>query len=399
MAKIDFVISNNRHHVEMFAPVLARLRAGDEVHCRVLSLCEFRGLPSPCDRFRSLGVEFRRLIPFNPRPPLLRPLTQSVKRTSDGPLPARALAWWTLLAPPLHFLWRNAPDLVVLPNDAAYPYDRISETLKKRMTPFLLVQEGIRFLLPASSERPAYGQGGATAVAAWGQSSADYFCDQGVDPGRIRLTGNPRFDDIPRVDWAQEARKIQALRDLGDRVLLLVSNPIDEQGFCTSLEKLETIVRFASELEPLFRDPDLRLVVKLHASESGDDFRRALATLPTSDRITVLEDVPLYPLLAKAEACVVLASTVGLEALLIGLPLGVLEIPGFGFAFDYISEGVAHGLSWRLPMPDQVLRLLESQPSPLVDGYLGLHLRTHDRAADLLAELVRELASGAHAIH
>jgi hypothetical protein len=103
--------------------------------------------------------------------------------------------------------------------------------------------------------------------------------------------------------------------------------------------------------------------------------------------------------LAKAEACVVLASTVGLEALLIGLPLGVLEIPGFGFAFDYISEGVAHGLSWRLPMPDQVLRLLESQPSPLVDGYLGLHLRTHDRAADLLAELVRELASGAHAIH
>jgi hypothetical protein len=220
-----------------------------------------------------------------------------------------------------------------------------------------------------------------------------------VDPGRIRLTGNPRFDEISRVDWAKEARKIPALRDLGDRVLLLVSNPIDEQGFCSSLEKLETIVRFASELERLFRNPDFRLVIKLHASESSGDFRRALAPLPTSDRITILEEVPLYPLLARVDACIVLASTVGLEALLIGLPLGVLEIPGFGFAFDYISKGVAHGLSWRLPMPDQVLRLLESRPSPQVDGYLGLHLRTHDRAADLLAELVRELAGDAHAIH
>jgi hypothetical protein len=396
MPTIDFVISNNRHHVEMFAPVMERLKTGEALHCRVLSLCEFRGLPSPRDRFRALGVEFRQMIPFNPRPPIL---SRSVKRTADGPLPTRALAWWALLAPPLHFLWRDGPDLVVLPNDAAYPYDRISEVLRKNRIPFLLVQEGIRFRLPGSSEEPAYGQGGATAIAAWGRSSADYFCEQGVDPGRIRLTGNPRFDNIPRVDWTQEARKIPALRDLGDRVLLLVSNPIDEQGFCSSREKIETVVRFASELEPLFRNPDFQLVVKLHASESGADFRRALTTLPMSDRITILEDVPLYPLLATVDACVVLASTVGLEALLLGLPLGVLEIPGFGFAFDYISKGVAHALSWRLPMPDQVLRLLESRPNPQVDGYLGLHLRTQDRAAELLTELVRELARGAHAIH
>ncbi len=89
--------------------------------------------------------------------------------------------------------WAEAPDVVVVPNDAAFPYDRIAAAAARRGLPLVLVQEGIRFPLPVETGQDAYGLGGADVLAAWGEASADYFRQRGVPGERIVVTGNPRF--------------------------------------------------------------------------------------------------------------------------------------------------------------------------------------------------------------
>jgi hypothetical protein len=284
--------------------------------------------------------------------------------------------------------------LAVTPNDTAFPYDRIMRLYHRRQVPVLLMQEGIRFTLPAETDDDRYGAGGVAAIAAWGESSAAHFRRLGVAPDSVRLTGSPRFDGPQLAAWMDEGEQLRRRLRLGDRTLLLVSNPIDDQGFCTASEKVALLCRFTAEIAPLFDDPRFHLVLKLHRREEPqffEDLRRGAAA---RDRVTILRDAPLYPLLAASRAVVVLASTVGLEALMLGRPLGVLEIPGWGFVHDFVGSGAARGLGWQAPMAPQVAELCDASGglTAAAKAYVECNLATRDDAADRVAGLIRELA-------
>lgn len=393
MPQIDFLISNNSHHAAMFLPVVEALAARPSYRCRIISLCEFRGLRSPVERFQIDGVTFEKVLPFKLRP------SPSVGRQmgnadSQGARQlARKMSWHLLLGPRVRAGLKAAPDLAVLPNDAAFPYNHICDLLRVRQIPFLLVQEGIRFPLPGIANEEPYGSGGAAAIAAWGETSAEYFRHVGVRDERIHLTGNPRFDVILGTDWYSEAERIKAQWKIGTNALLFLSNPIDDQGFCTTQEKLELIRRFIVGLMPLFNDPAFHLILKLHGRESVKDVQALVAGLRLADRVTVLGVGPPYPLFVLSRAAVVMTSTAGLEALLFGLPLGVLEIPRVGFVFDYVSSGVAMGLTWDAPLADQVKALLEfrQRRQQVVEAYVVRNLATRNGATDRIVKLIMGL--------
>ncbi|MEM7482272.1 MAG: hypothetical protein AAF481_13935 [Acidobacteriota bacterium] len=394
MGRVDFLISNPGHHLAMSRPVIERLtRQGHR--CRVLSLCEFRGLRSP----QGLqDVTLRRLIPFRFRSPSLAlPGARRARSAGEGGLssPAgrssgrlRQAAWRLLLAGPLRAALRERPDLVVLPNDAAYPYDLIAALLRRRGLPFLLLQEGIRFPLPGTRDVDAYGRGGANAIAAWGPSSGEYFAERGAPPESIHLTGSPRFDNLANRPAAAER---------GGGPLVLLSNPIDDQGFCDHDEKLDLLEGFARAAEPVLAEGDLSLIVRLHPREDAAAVRRRLSRLRS---VEVHSEEPLHDLLGRARAAVVLASTVGLEALLLGCPLGVLEIPGRGFVFDYVSSGAARGLTWSsstasAPLTEQIERLIApgDPDEAKVRAYLDRALSHRGTAAEQVVRCIAGLLS------
>ena len=393
MPRVDFLISNDGHHAAMLQPVVHALATRPDYHCRIISLCEFRGIRSPAERFQMQRVALARLLPFRFRSSSAGRQTSRAesRRTREF---VRWLSWRLLLNQPLQACLATKPDLVVLPNDAAFPYDRIARVLHARSIPFVLVQEGIRFPLPAADSQEIYGRGGAAAIAAWGETSAAYFRQQGVPEDKIHLTGNPRFDAISTTDWQAEANRLAARWNWGPKNLLLLSNPIDDQGFCTTQEKLDLIRRFVTEIAPLFDDPGFHLIVKLHGRESVRDFEALVNGLPVANRVTVLSAAPLYPLFMLSQAAIVLASTVGLEALFFGLPLGVLEIPGTGFVYDYVSGGAAHGLTWNASMADQVRGLLQSRPQarPSAAAYVARNLATREGATGRVVKLITRLA-------
>lgn len=291
---------------------------------------------------------------------------------------------------------RTSPDLVILFNDGAYPYDRICRFLRRQGIPFLLLQEGIRFEIDSGkgTEDEVQGQGGACAIAVFGQSSAEFFLRRGAPPETIHLTGNPRFDDIRTPELERQAKAARKQLGLGDHTLLFLSNPIEFFGYCTKDEKMALVRDFVLSIDPLFDDPEFCLVFKLHGHENPEEFRVAVGSSPHSQRILIPSAIDLYPLFEASSAAVMFGTTAGLEALLFGLPLGVIEIPRLGgFLHDYVDSGAATGLRWGNELADQVAGLLDRKGTyqPAVEKYLDRTLFVKDGAAERVGLLVERL--------
>jgi hypothetical protein len=315
---------------------------------------------------------------------------------------AQAMAWHAFLKPGFSAALADRPDLVILFNDAAHPYDRLCSLLRDLEIPFVLVQEGIRYEVAGSAQTGSLnqGKGGAAAIAAWGKGSAEYFRAQGAPPETIHLTGNPRFDRIGVEDHRSEAVALADRLGLAGRNLLFLSNPIEFHGYCASDQKLELVRKFIIGLEPLFNDADFRLVLKLHSHENADDFLQAAQASKHASQVVIATDCHLYTLLSIANGAVIFSSTAGLEAMLFEVPVGVLEIPGVGFLHDYVSEGAAVPLRWSEPISSQVEVLLGSKghTNPSVEKYLDRNLALRrgacNRVVDLVENVLRNLASG-----
>jgi hypothetical protein len=391
---VSFVYSNPRHHAEMMAPVMAELIARD-VPCRAVSLAELRGfatMPLPVR-----GVEVRRVVPARLRkdPSLGASFGTGGGRGSSIRRAAQLAVWASWLAPRLVWLTRGS-SIIVVPNDAVFPYRELTGLRRRTGASIVLMQEGIRFPLPGVSEDDAYGRAGAEVICAWGEASADYFRSQGAPEDTIQVTGNPRFDGFEPSDWHDEGKELLARLGWARPPLLYLSNPIDDQGFCSTSDKLLLFRKFADQVAGLLMAEDRQLLVKLHLREDVAAFRSAARASLAADRTHVLEGHSLFAALSCSAAAVVLASTVGLEALLFGLPLGVLEVPGAGFLFDYVQSGAAIGLKLGDHLDQGVADLLGST-TETVNGvrtrYLERHLANRGSAARRIAGLIEGLRS------
>lgn len=391
MARIDIVVSNDRHHWAMME-ALARHATRRGHHCRVLSLCEFRGIATPPDTLDDGRIPVLRISRVH-RPQASKGSGVGSKGNSNRLF--RSLAWHLFLAGNMKKALAARPDVVLLFNDAAYPYDRICRMLRSSDIPFVLIQEGIRYDVADSAQEGSLnqGRGDANAIAAWGESSAEYFVRQGAPEESIRLTGNPRFDEIGDMDLQARAESIRRELGLRGRTLLFLSNPIEFHGYCTVSEKLELVRNFILGLDPLFDDPEFRVIVKLHSHEDPNDFREAAGASAHRDRILIVSNYELYPLLTLADGAVIFSTTAGLEAVLLGVPLGVVDIPGVGYLHDFVAGGAALPLGWREPMADQVGRLLaaKGRDRPEVQRYLDRTLALRKGATEAVIDLAEEV--------
>ena len=174
-----------------------------------------------------------------------------------------------------------------------------------------------------------------------------------------------------------------------------MTNPVDTQGYCSAEEKLEMIRVFLDGLAPLAEKASLRVALKPHSGEDAADYARVVESSLLRERTTVVSGSDPYPFLVAADAVVVLGSTVGLEALMVGTPLGALQMPGGMFLFDYVDAGVAEPIKID-DVASSVEALLASPgSSDEIDSYLEHHMAHRGGAAERVAELVGSLAAGA----
>jgi len=385
-----FVYTNPGHHLELMTPVMTELVARG-VACRVVSLAELRGLSTRPPPGLLDAVEVIRILPRLRRAPSAGRGIGTGDKAGRLALriraAARRAAWLTMAPRVLAALADH--DVVVVPNDAAFPYDELVRGLARRRQPFVLLQEGIRFPLPGVEPASAYGAGGARRICAWGEASAAYFRDRAGSADTVRITGSPRFDRLDLAATQAAGRQLLADLGLGRPPLVFLSNPIDDQGFCSTAAKLDLFENFLTGAAPVLDRTDTPVLVRLHPREDAAGFRAAARRSAAGSRAVVVEQGSLHATLASARAAVVVASTVGLDALILGIPLGVLAVPGHGHLFDYATRGVAIPLEVGQPAG---LEALLAAPGRIPDDYLDLHLAGRGRAGARVADAVIEAA-------
>lgn len=389
MPDVAFVFSNPRHHLEMMAPVAEELGRRN-ITCTLVSLAELRGFETP----RPSGA--RRVIPMN-----VRRRTQAPSDPGGGEdgawrrgRLAKQLVWHLGLGPRLRWMLRPAR-VVVVPNDAVYPYIELVAQLRKAGAHTVLMQEGIRFPMPARYTGPQYGGAVSAAVCAWGEGSKDFFLAGHVPAHRIAVTGTPRLDDLDLAAWRARGQELRTTLGLGAPPLAFLTNPIELQGYCGRDEKLDLFARFLAGAAPILKARGTPVIVKNHLYEDPGEYARVARASPIPELVTVLESVPIFAAIAAARAAVVLTSTVGLEALTFGLPLGVMEIPGHDFAFEYVQRGAAVPFH-TAGIARAVEQLLEPDDVRAAAGkdFVARHLHDRGRARHNVADVIERVLAG-----
>jgi hypothetical protein len=154
----------------------------------------------------------------------------------------------------------------------------------------------------------------------------------GCPPGRVRVTGQPRFDELPAVVSADERSRARAALGIAPSrpVAVFASEPrglpYDDAMGATQAETLEMFLDGIEEA-----DPDALAIVKLHPVEG---------TAPALDRSTpeirVLREGSTRDLVAGADVFFGISSIVLLDAAVMGQPTVSVQ-PG-GPTSDFVRE-------------------------------------------------------------
>lgn len=381
--KVSFLYTNPRHHLEMMVPVAQELERRGHA-CRMVSLAEIRGLQTPTD----LGVPNVRVLPWNLR---RRPEVGSGLGHPSGRrfwirrlLRAGVAA---ALVPRVRALVEGS-SLLVVPHDTAFPYDVI---LERTSLPSVVMQEGIRFEFPTHD---TYGSGRAVKLCAWGKGSAELFLSRGISPDKIEVTGAPRLDRLDPEAWRDEGQRLRATLGLTRPTILFLTNPIETQGFGTKDDKLALFERWIAASIAAIRRRGYTLLVRNHPAESAVEYQAIIARLGFERDARVVTSGTLHGTLAAASVALVMTSTVGIDALMFGLPLGVLDIPKHGCAFEYVQRGAASAYSLEA-IEASLDNLLENAATRAVAAkdFVERHLHGRGGATSRVANVIEDVGS------
>lgn len=166
----------------------------------------------------------------------------------------------------------------------------------------------------------------------------DNLVQQGHDPKKIVVTGHPAFDAIleeNRVFCAEESAHRWGLPS-GPHVLLGTSQP-GKRG--------EVMDLYCQVCETLVPKREFRLIVKPHPGEDADAYREHARRY--KDRVTVVTTAPIRELVRLSDVLIGFASTILLESILVGKPIVSFNLTGGPDPLPFVNWGL--GLEARNP--------------------------------------------------
>lgn len=179
-------------------------------------------------------------------------------------------------------------------------------------------------------------------ICAWGDMAVKMYQDKGVGPGRIRVTGSPRFDIYHNF-------KAKRLFSSDKKILLFATQAIWQSAEHhpgarkVIVEQLDVMRKACDELS-------VQLVCKLHPSDDPALYKK--------EGVIVLEDTGvskanyvrgycstgynpsegdlknLADIISSCDVAVTLFSTAGLEAMILGKPVIFFDSAGFYKTFE-----------------------------------------------------------------
>ena len=269
-------------------------------------------------------------------------------------------------------------DVVITCNDDSALFDRmLLHISRQRCRPTILIQEGVRpgirncsLLQQCRALRPiqivdgalqglarrfqlgpffrkGYGQSPDVFVAAAGNSYRQQMIARGCSPSRIRVTGQPRLDSPPvGPPVSRTAEKRQ------EKILLFCNQPLEiRRTFQDAV--LSDLVQACDKV------PGTALIFKLHPRDlPPDHWQSLLARIPHHCYVEILHRTPLHDCIKRADAMMTVASTTAIEAMTLGIPVGLINYLPTAWYLPYANTEAALGVDRRSDLHDAIRRLL-----------------------------------------
>ena len=219
----------------------------------------------------------------------------------------------------------------------------------------------------------------------------------GYPPASLVPTGSPKFDDLVRGARERDREALRARLGVGpgERLLAVASR---FQAIRRTHQAIGPV--FAAFVRAVESLPGVHAVVKPHPAEPPGAYDAVLAA-ERCTRVRVLSGVDLVDLLHAADALVTVESLSAVEALVLGRPVVVLNMPTH--LRELADQGVAVGVG-AAEDPAAALRAVLFEPATAErlraarERYLSdFAMGVDGRATERIAGLVRETAGhGAH---
>jgi len=198
----------------------------------------------------------------------------------------------------------NSIKLVVLPNDVVQVCKGLVLVARKHRARSLVVQHGFH------GHRLDQDKRYADMLAVWGELDKQQYVEEGIDPGRIFVTGSPTYDKFAEHP-PQPNDEIKPIR----RVLIITTNlpgMSSAVDFCPYERFVPTVIK---ELRQ--RLGHLEIVVKIHPAEPKGLYERMLREFKD---VKVQQHVDLFPLIEWSDLVIAAMSTAVFECVLLGKP-------------------------------------------------------------------------------
>lgn len=190
-------------------------------------------------------------------------------------------------------------------------------------------------------------------TAVFGEAAKRFLVEQGgYAPESLVVTGSPKFDALLSLARGLERAAVRERLGVapGEKLLLVASR------FRAIRETHRSIgSAFSSLVTAATALPGVRLLVKPHPAESGDAYERAIRQAGAERARVLSPGTDLLELLVAMDALVTVESLSAVEALVVGRPVLVLNMP------TNLAEMVEQGMALGVPAcgdPQRALRSL-----------------------------------------
>lgn len=236
------------------------------------------------------------------------------------------------------------PALVMMTEDRSSFTRAVAFASKTMDVPTLLVQWGC--IAPNAAWLPKV----ATDVAAVeGDAAAEVLrASEGGDALRVCVTGQPRYDEIASQAAAASKADICRAADLDPSrpIVLLACHPIREASAAMKrnfVEERYLTDEVAAVIDAVRAHPGVQLVIKPHPNEGSVAHRDLVEHAANADVRLLTRTESAYPYLFACDVVVTRRSSLGLEGLLLGKTLIVVNLCGTPDGIPFVDHGVAIG--------------------------------------------------------
>ncbi|MFC1674588.1 CDP-glycerol glycerophosphotransferase family protein [Candidatus Omnitrophota bacterium] len=228
-----------------------------------------------------------------------------------------------------------------------------------------------------------------------GKYSHDILCKQGVDPDKLIICPNPRWDDFFLKRRATPGSQLFARLNIPPEKKLIVLTTTFFNPFVKYDEYQGVIRGGCLALRDL---AGYHLVIKLHPADNNQRLVYSICKETGIKNVSVIKNINLPDLIAASELLITLYSTTGLEAIMLDKPLIIANLSKIRTDIvPYVSSGVAVGVYRQEDIAIAVRDILNNKSlqqrlKAAREKFIPEHIQHFDgRATKRLADMIREM--------